>query len=80
MLIINLQNQVFVTNEFDASKDFQTTYEEILDIPGLPKANDVTYTLEKIHSGGFVIFERQELGVQSRLDVVELEVVAKLEL
>ena len=62
-----------MTHQFDRNANFASDYEEILDIPGTPEAMDVTYTLERMYYGRFVIFERQ--AKNNRLHVGELEVI-----
>ena len=47
--------------------------EEILNF-GTPPRTDMTYTVHRILSGRFVIFERQLL--QTHLDVKEVEIIS----
>ena len=53
--------------------DFEEDYEQILDITGTPQAKSVTYDLDRIHSGRFVIFERQPKTI--RLQISEIEII-----
>ena len=65
-----------MAQNFDQNADFALDYQEILTVPGIPTEIDRIYTLERIHSGRFIIFERQKK--QGRLHVGELEVLAYL--
>ena len=65
-----------MTNHFDSSVDFLTTYQEILDIPGIPEANDKTYQLSQFYSGRFVVFQRQR--TDSYFVVNELEIITDM--
>ena len=65
-----------MTDQFDPNANFASDYEEILDIPGKPTELDKTYTLDRMYSGRFVIFERQRKN--QRLHVGQLEVITNL--
>ena len=65
-----------MTDQFNPNANFASDYEEILDIPGTPTAIDVTYTLDRMYSARFVIFERQRKN--QRLSFGEVEVITNL--
>ena len=56
----------------NASPENEDDYEEILDIPGNPEANDMTYDIPEVPRSRFVIFQRQLLA--EFFDIVEIEI------
>ena len=66
--------QIYVSNHFmNSGAIFEKDYERILKITGTPQSQNVTYNLNRIHSGRYVIFERQLKN--NRLQMSEVEIL-----
>ena len=71
LLLILSFLKIFVTNNSTAVNE--EDFEEILDIPGEPQANDVTYNITQFPQGRFVFVQRQLLS--DYLDLMEIEIL-----
>lgn len=64
-------SQVYLSDTFNSGDDF-STYQEILDVPGDATALTDSYDLPVIHSGRYIVVQRQLIN--SFLDIREIEI------